>query len=664
MAVQDIVSRQHRPLGHTEGSWTPVRVWKAARDERVSEPAHPRAHHRWLRRSLVLGGMLVFLASGGALAVGGKRIMSEEAAFRGPPATGCVPATLNRSDVLPGTKLEVSPLPDSLDASPHTQISLLGVPRSQLAQIGVSGSSTGGHSGRVVAYSQGDGASFLPSRPFQAGEMVTVHGKLLAGKRWQPFAYRFTVSTPDPLKHEPPGKQPEGKPGQVQHYHSAPSLDPPSIEVSTGAGVSPAGDIFAAPYSGPGGDGPMIVDGTGQLVWFDPLPRGTYATNLQVQSYGGQPVLTWWQGYILKQGFGEGEEMVANSSYQVIAHIRAGNGFKADLHDFHLDANGTALLTVFNPIHCNLTPIGGPRDGAVTDSAFQELDLRTGLVRREWNSLDHVALTDSYSSPYGANTEWPYDFFHINSLDQEPGGEMLISARNTWTLYELNEQTGEVIARAGGKHSTIKMGSGTLTAFQHDATLLPNGLISVFDNGGVPTVHPQSRGIVVALDPQTDTETLVAEYEHPGALKAGSQGDVQPLPSGNFFIGWGAEPWFSEFNSSGQLLFDARMPPGDQSYRAYRFPWTGTPAGAPAVAASAGSPSSPVTVYASWNGATEVASWRVLAGPSAKRLAPVASGARSGFETAIATPGPEAYVQVQALNAAGAVLGNSSPIKG
>jgi hypothetical protein len=612
---------------------------------------------------------MVFVSSAGALTVGGKRIMAEEAAFRGPPAPQCVPSTLDRSDLLPGTKLEVSPLPDSLDATPRTQISLLGIPRAQLAQVAVSGSVTGGHSGHVVAYSQGDGASFLPSQPFMPGETVTVRGKLLAesaSKRWEPFAYRFTVSAPDPIPWEPPGKEPAGTAAEVQHYHSAPSLDPPSIQVTTGAGLSPAGDIFTAPYSGPGGDGPMIVDGTGQLVWFDPLPSGVYATNLQVQSFEGQPVLTWWQGHIPKQGFGEGEEVIANSSYKQILHVHAGNGLKADLHDFHVNANDTALMTVFNPIHCNLTAIGGPQDAAVNSSAFQEIDLRTGLVRREWQSLDHVALSESYSTPYGSSAEWPYDYFHMNSLDQEPDGDMLISARNTWALYQLDEQTGQVLTRAGGKHSTIKMGSGTLTAFQHDATLLPNGLISVFDNGGVPIVHPQSRGILVALNQQTGTETLVAEYEHPSALKAGSQGNVQLLPSGNLFIGWGAEPWFSEFNSSGQLLFDARMPPSDQSYRAYRFLWTGTPSVPPSIAASA-STSGPVTVYASWNGATEVASWRVFGGPalptSAHPLSAVASGARSGFETAIATPGPEAYVQVQALSASGAVLGTSAIIK-
>ncbi|MGA2163361.1 MAG: hypothetical protein ABSH36_02700, partial [Solirubrobacteraceae bacterium] len=169
---------------------------------------------------------------------------------------------------------------------------------------------------------------------------------------------------------------------------------------------------------------------------------------------------------------------------------------------------------------------------------------------------------------------------------------------------------------------------------------------------------------LVALNQKAGTETLVSEFEHPGtALKAGSQGNVQLLGSGNLFIGWGAEPWFSEFSPSGQLLYDAHMPPGDESYRTYRFPWAGTPSGAPAIAASAGK-TGPVTVYASWNGATEIASWRVLAGPSPKQLAAVASGARSGFETAIATPGPEAYVQVQALSASGAVLGTSPAVKG
>ncbi len=171
---------------------------------------------------------------------------------------------------------------------------------------------------------------------------------------------------------------------------------------------------------------------------------------------------------------------------------------------------------------------------------------------------------------------------------------------------------------------------------------------------------------MLAVNPQSKTETVVAQYEHSPALSSGSQGNIQELAGGDVFVGWGAEPYFSEFSPTGQLLLDAHMHGSYQSYRTYRFPWTGTPQSAPAIAAGAGGRGSD-TVYASWNGATQVASWRVLAGRSPQQLAPVSAAPRSGFETAIATPGgvgPTTYVAVQALEASGAVLGTSRTIKG
>jgi hypothetical protein len=621
--------------------------------------------HRRLRRALIVGGLLVALFSAGALAFGSKRIVAENAAYRAPAAPQCVPAQLNRSDVLPGTSLAVSPLPDSYDASASTQISLLGAPPSALSAIDVSGSQSGGHSGRLLAYSQGDGASFVPSRPFDPGETVTVRGRIRTGTGTKPFAYQFVVAHQDTLLYTPPAKAARDY-DEEQHFHSAPSLQPPVLAVTTSQPGTAPGYIFAAPYNGPGPSGPEIVSQTGELVWFDPLPEEVATTNLQVQQYDGRPVLTWWQGYIPPQGFGEGEEMIYSSSYQQIGRVRAGNGYKADLHDFHITPQGTALLTVFDPIDCNLSAVGGPSGGAVTASVFQEIDMATGLVRREWNSLDHVGLSDSYSSPEEANTAWPFDYFHINSIDQLAGGTTLISARNTWTLYELNTTTGQVVLRVGGRHGEVKPLNGAATAFQHDATVQANGTISVFDNGAVPKVHPQSRSIVLAVNPQAKTDTLLANYEHSSPeLSSSSQGSVQTLSDGDTFVGWGSEPYFSEFGPGGQLLYDAHWHGSYQSYRAYRFLWTGTPATAPAVAvAGAASPSAPVTVYASWNGATEVAGWRVLAGASPTQLTPVAQAPKSGFETAIGTPGPEPYVAAQALNAAGAVLGTSPPIKG
>jgi Arylsulfotransferase (ASST) len=607
--------------------------------------------------------VLVALCSATTLALASKRIVAEQAAFRAPAAPRCAPARPNVSAVLPGTSLAVSPLPGSYDASPYAQISLLGAPIAALSGVRVSGSRTGSHSGRLRGYSQGDGASFVPSRPFRSGETVTVRGRVTSGSRAERFAFQFVVATPDRLPYSPP-TLPSGKdPLETQHFLSRPDLKPPAIVVSARSPQTAPGDLFVAPYSGPGPAGPMILDEAGALVWFRPVAANVAAANLQVQQYGSQPVLTWWQGYIPPQGFGEGEEIIDNSSYAQIGRVRAGNGYKADLHDFHLTPQYTALLTAFAPIDCNLSSVGGPSGGAVTDSIFQEIDLRTGLVRREWHSLDHVSLADSYSSPVDTSTQWPFDFFHLNSIDQLSNGRTLISARNTWALYELNTQTGQVLTRIGGRHSSFKLSGGAATAFQHDATVLANGTISMFDNGAVPRVHPQSRGMVVQINPQAKTDTLLSQYEHPGALSSGSQGNVQLLENGDVFLGWGSEPYFSEFSAGGALLFDAHMRGSYQSYRAYRFPWTGAPTEAPAIAA-AGPAGGAVTVYASWNGDTRTASWRVLAGPSPQQLTPVAAAARSGFQTAIATPGPAKDVAVQALDASGAVLGTSHTIAG
>ena len=218
----------------------------------------------------------------------------------------------------------MSPLPDSYDASSRTQISLLGAPVQALSALHVSGSDSGSHSGRLRAYSQGDGASFVPAKPFSQGETVTVRGAVKVGARAQRFAYHFVVAEQDVLPYTPP-TPPSGKDyNEKQHFHSAPTLEPPLVTVTARSPQSAPGDIFAAPYTGPGPPGPMIFDEAGNLVWFDSLPKSVAAAaNLQVQQLDGKPVLTWWQGYIPPQGFGQGEEIIANNAYQQIGRVHA-----------------------------------------------------------------------------------------------------------------------------------------------------------------------------------------------------------------------------------------------------------------------------------------------------------------------------------------------------
>jgi ABC-type amino acid transport substrate-binding protein len=616
-----------------------------------------------LRRVLVAGALLVVLSSVTALALASQRIVAEQSAFSAPSAPACSPSTLNRSALLPGTGLAVSPLPDSLDASPNTQISMLGAPAADIDDVRVSASQTGSHSGRLRAYSQGDGASFVSGRPFRPGETVTVRGRVKVGSRRQAFAFQFVVAHPDAIVYAAAASTQRDY-NEMQHFHSRPELQPPVLVVTAHSPQTAQGDIFAAAYAGPGPSGPMIFDEAGNLVWFDPLSASEAATNLQVQQLDGKPVLTWWQGEIPAQGFGLGEEIIDNTSYRQIGRVHAGNGFKADLHDFRITPQGTAVLTVFDPIDCNASAVGGPSGGAVTDAIFEEIDLGTGLVRREWHSLDHVPLGDSYSAATGSSRSWPFDYFHINSVEQLADGRTLISARNTSALYELSTRSGQVLTEIGGKQSSVKLSAGAATAYQHDATMLADGSISVFDNGAVPKVHSQSRAMILSIDPRTRTDKVIAQYRHPDPpLSSGSQGNVQLLEGGDLFVGWGAQPYFSEFSPTGALLYDAHWHGSFQSYRAYRFPWTGTPTESPAIAASS-SGAGQVVVYASWNGDTRTASWRVLAGPSPTQLTPVASAPRQGFETAITAPVAEADVAVQALDASGAVLGTSRTIAG
>jgi hypothetical protein len=617
-----------------------------------------------LRRGLIALGLALTLVSAATIVAATRRIVAENTAYASKSGRRCVPHRTNVSDLLPGTGVQVNPLPGSFDSPNTTQISFLGAPVHSLGGIAVTGSYSGAHTGRLASYSQGDGASFLPGKPFHPGENVVVRGRVKRGARKVPFAFEFTVAVRVPITGSGTLAKASSSPSETLHFHSQPSLHPPTVGVLASGSGQEGGDIFVAPYSGPSPPGPMIFDSRGNLVWFDQLKGGLEATNLRVQTYEGKPVLTWWQGRIPPQGFGEGEEFVDNSSYQTVLRVAGGNGMPADLHEFRIDsADDTALLTVFDPIYCNLSSVGGPADGAVTDSLFQELDLKTHLVRREWHPVDHVPLSHSVEPAHGVTIQWPYDYFHLNSIWRRPGGSFLLSARDTSAMYLIDGHSGQVAEQIGGPHGNTKLGPGAATAFQHDAEELPNGQISVFDNGGVPLVHPQSRALVLSLNSKTRKETLVRQYKHSKPLKAGSQGNVQVLPNGNMLIGWGPEPYVSEYTPSGALVWDAIMAGTTNSYRAYRFAWTGTPVGSPSVAAGPGSGGT-TTVYASWNGATTIASWRVLGGASPSALSAVGGGAFTGFESALTIPGQPPYVAVQALDASGNVLGTSAAVSG
>jgi hypothetical protein len=450
---------------------------------------------------------------------------------------------------------------------------------------------------------------------------------------------------------------PLARPKEVRSFRSRPELSPPAVEITDRAYGTTPDYIFVAAKKGAGQDGPMIVDDLGRLVWFS---KNRYATDFKVQHYRGEPVLTWWEGEVVA-GHGVGEYVIFDDTYREITRVRAGNGYRGDLHEFSITPSNTALLTAYVATRTDLSPIGGPKEGMAWGGIAQELDIGTGEVLFEWRSLEHVGVEESYRKP-PEDPSTPLDYFHINSIDIDFDDNLLISAKGTSTVYKVDREGGEILWRLGGKKSDFEMGPGTRFAFQHDARRQSDGTITIFDNGAPPQVHEQSRGIVVKLDMDGMSATLVREFTHPEKLLSTSQGNVQVLPNGNVFVGWGSEPFFSEFSEDGELLFDASFLGEAQSYRAFRLPWSGHPSDDPAVAVERG-PDGKLTLYVSWNGATEVDTWQVLAGSDPDQLGPVGSAPWRGFETTVAVRTAEPYVAVQARSASGRVLGTSKAVK-
>jgi hypothetical protein len=578
-------------------------------------------------------------------------------------AAGLVPAGA-RGAGLPAVGPAISPAQDTPDASPRSQISVLGVAPDRIASVTVVGTLSGPHRGRLRAYSGARGASFVPFQPFTPGETVSASVRI-RGRREQRVS--FTIARLAALPPVLTLKQMQ--PAKLDHFVSAPDVLSPAITVLKRDDRLP-GDIFLTPLPSPvvhpgsnnvisiapvGPGGPMIIDGSGRLVWFRPLAAPEVAAALRVDTYGGHPVLTWWQGEVTAAAFGLGEGVIADTSYRTVAVVHAGNGYRMDLHEFRLTPDGDALCTVYSPVLVHLPGTPAGTTTTVMDAIAQEVDVRTGLVVWEWHALGHIPLGDSYATTANSAT---YDAFHINALQALAGGRVLLSARDTSAVYLVDRATGGIVWTLGGKASSFRLGPGARFFFQHDAEMLPDGRISLFDDeAGPPLEQPTSRGLILKLDLGGHTAAVARQYVPAADRSAQSEGSLELVTGGDAFLGYGAQPYFSQFSASGRLLFDAQLPQDDGSYRTLRYAWRAAPRTRPAVVAHL-IDRSRITVYISWNGATDVSRWQVLANRSRKVLATVRKG---GFETAAGLRGSASTVTVRALSATGRVLATSMP---
>ena len=373
---------------------------------------------------------------------------------------------------------------------------------------------------------------------------------------------------------------------------TASTLQPPPVKILTDECGSQGGDIFIAPYgdSGTYANGAEILSPDGKkVVWFHRAPAGDEDADFRTQTYDGQPVLTFWEGTGLG-GVSTGVDYIYNDKYQVIATVKAGSGLSADGHEFLITPWNTALVLSYTTATANLTSIGGPVDQTVIDGVAQEIDIKTGEVRFQWNSADHVPYSES-EQPLPASASDPWDWFHINAVKLDTNGNLIIDARDTWTTYEVSPTTGKILWQLGGKDSSFKLAAakgqaldsaGEIFAWQHDPEAHGDGIYTFFDNEAAGTANTgdsalvdlsYSRAITLKVDFSSHIATLVSANAQPEDKSAPSQGNVQVLKGGGEFVGWGSLPYFSQYTASGKLTFNAEFPVGVNTYRAYRLPW-------------------------------------------------------------------------------------------
>jgi hypothetical protein len=456
------------------------------------------------------------------------------------------------------------------------------------SRLTVVGSVSGLHPGRFRLAGDGQTILFTPDAPYALGE--TVHVRLAAGTRTlagtalPELAFDFHVSPVDPRRqpHPDPERIPEPPPGSAWWQRPALTAETtagpcdtllPGFPAAHAVPVSTPlpGVFFSAPFPQFLGDRAdfEIMDDRGQPLYESSWAGNSFQVDFKMQKTGR---LTFWMN-----GANKFEAM--DSAYARVDSFTTGNGYFPDQHDCQLLPNGHALLIAYDPQTVGMDTVvtGGNPNALVYGLIVQELDENKDVVF-QWRSWDHFKITDASVSPEINLLGSSIDYVHGNSVEMMPDGNLLISCRHMNELTKIDRQSGEVMWRMGlnAKNNEFTFPNDTRGfSHQHDARILPNGHLTLFDNGN--NLSPQySRALEFALDEENLVATKVWEYRHVPEVFGGFMGDVQRHPDGSTTIGWGGNfgvPSMTDLRPDGTVATEVLVPPGTFNYRGFRFPW-------------------------------------------------------------------------------------------
>ncbi len=597
----------------------------------------------------------------------------------------------------------VVPVPGDRYVEPTTSLTFLNTTVSQLSGLTVRGSLSGSHGGHLSLLIGAKGESFVPTKPFRPGETVTVTAPKLRMPAGHRDSYTFGIARPasppaarkafqvagteyglgpsraDSTSSGVGGRSNSPPTCNVVRYKSEPYLYAQRVCMNLGVTThgTPADHLlFLTPGGNASARGEGIYEPNGHLVyWRHAPPGGLRDDNLSVVRFDGNRYLAIWAGTQLGAGYGNGYVYLYDDHYHLVGRLTT-SGFPSDwidMHEFQLTPQGDALIGIFEPISLTI----GSDTETVLQYVVQKLSvvkhgyhISTGSLLFQWDSLMQVPVAQSQSPNPGRNGA-VWDYFHGNAISQDSDGNLVISARNTWGIYKVDDRPGSpAFGRLLWQVGAPGAGDSTLAepwCYQHDVVALGNGEYSLYDDGGTgpgcllgSTAHP-SRGLIISVDPNTNpaTTTLIRSYTHSPAIYSGFTGSTERMNNGDVLIDWADNPEITEYNEAGtQVKMDMTL--SEWSYRAASLPWQGYPTWRPSVDSyiSGGK----TDVWMSWNGSTEVTRWIVLAGPSSSQLTPIKRyWYKTSFETMATLGHVYPWIAVEAVSSSGQVLSRSLP---
>ncbi len=305
----------------------------------------------------------------------------------------------------------------------------------------------------------------------------------------------------------------------------------------------------------------MIMDNYGTPVYFQEQTSPVFDFKIQQDS-----ILTYAYGTLGHKHF------ELNNKFELVKQLQV-SGFPNDFHDLIILDNGNYLMLANEYRIVDMdTVVPGGHPGVTVIGGVIQIQNPNGDVLFHWSTFDHFNITDAGESVdlTDPNT---IDYAHVNSIEMDTDSTIILSSRNMHELTKIRISDGEIIWRMGGENNMFTFDSDTsIFSGQHDFRKLPNGQYSVFDNNWFSGISG-SRASFYELDEQNYLADLVKQYKsYPEPIHGYIMGNVQPLPNGNWVVGWGSgDPNFTEFKPDGTMAIEVRY--DAVSYRAFKFDW-------------------------------------------------------------------------------------------